>query len=472
MRSYYEQPPTSAADVQDIVNRQRDYFNTHITLDVNMRLRNLGRLLDYLKAHEAEALQALTADLGKSAFEGYATELGLVYEEIRLMLKKARTWARPRRVSTPLENFPATSTVYANPFGVVAVLSPWNYPLQLSLIPLVDAVAAGNTIVLKPSKTSVHTSAFLQQMCRTLFDERYIFCLHGSDQMNDWLLKVVFDKIMFTGSPRVGREIMHHAADSLTDITLELGGKSPVFIAPDANIRRAAQRIVWGKCLNSGQTCVGPDFALVHADVMNIFVDEFARAVHAFYGERPMESPDYSHMINQHHFQRVCSLIDDRNPNARITCGGGRDEDTLQIEPTLITGVKLSDPVMDQEIFGPVLPVLTWHELDEAFDITRSYPHPLALYIFSESRRVQQEILDSVPSGGATINDVVIHASSNKMGFGGLQNSGIGAYHGKTGFDAFTHYRSTMTKTTLFEIPVRTPPFDPMKMGILKLLMH
>ncbi len=461
----------SAADVQNKINELELFFQTGKTLSLEFRLQQLKRLQAYLRDHEQDALEALHADLGKSCFEAYATELGLVYDELRFVIKKLPSWVRPRRVPTSLAHFPATSTVHPYPFGVAAVLSPWNYPLQLTLVPLVDAIGAGNCVAIKPSQTSKHTSAFLRELCREVFDPDYIYCWQGSDAMNDWLLEVQFDKIMFTGSPRVGKLIMGHAAENLTSVTLELGGKSPVFINHDANVKRAAQRIAWGKCLNSGQTCVGPDYALVHEAVADAFVSEMDTWLHAYYGKEILKSADYPHMINQKHYDMVCRLIDERPPGTRIAIGGGRDPETLQIEPTVVTGVTVDDPLMSQEIFGPVLPIITWSTLDEAFSIQRSIKHPLACYIFSESQEFQKRILDAVPSGGATINDVVIHASSNRMGFGGVQNSGIGAYHGKVGFDAFTHYKSTMKKSTLIEMGVRNPPFNDRKMALLKLLM-
>jgi aldehyde dehydrogenase (NAD+) len=462
---------TCVADVQNQINDMEAYFETGETLPVEFRLRNLRRLQAYLRVHEQEALDALHADLGKSAFEAYATELGIVHDELRYYLKNLRKWVRPKMHFTPPAHFPCTSCVYPYPFGVAAVLSPWNYPLQLTLVPMIDAMGAGNCVVLKPSKTSPHTSAFIRDMCQELFDPRYIYCFEGSNEMNDWLLQVEFDKIMFTGSPRVGKEIMTAAAQNLTSVTLELGGKSPVFIAEDAFITRAAQRIAWGKCLNSGQTCVGPDYVLIHEDVVDDFIAQFDHWVHVYYGENILESPDYPHMINEKHYDMVCSLIDDRPEGSHIVVGGGRNPETLQIEPTVVTGVRIEDPLMSQEIFGPALPIITWNNLDEALDIVRSIKHPLACYIFSESRAFQKKILDSVRCGGATINDVVIHASSSHIGFGGVQNSGIGAYHGKVGFDCFTHYKSTMKKSTLIEVDVRNPPFTEKKMRILKAIM-
>lgn len=463
---------TSAADVQAAVDSMHAWFETGKTLPLHYRRSVLQSLRSYLKKHETEVLNALHEDLGKAPFEGFATELGIVYDEIRLCLSKLYSWAKPRHVGTPLAHFPSSSKVYPSPFGVVAVLSPWNYPLQLALVPVVDALTAGNCVVLKPSHTSPATSAFLQKLCNEVFDNNLVRCLPGGGHMNDWILETKFDKIFFTGSPRVGRQIMHAAADNLTDVTLELGGKSPCIIAEDANIKRAAQRIAWGKCINLGQTCVAPDYFLVHESVVDAFIAELDTWLHEYYGKNILESPDYPHMINKHHFDRVCGLIDNHNEKAKIALGGGRDEDTLRIEPTVMRGVTLDDPVMQEEIFGPVLPVITWNTFDEALNVIRSFPSPLACYVFSTSKVFQEQVIQAVPFGGATINDVVIHLANNHMGFGGFGESGMGAYHGKVGFDCFTHYKSTLKKSNLIEMPVRNPPFNDMKMKIVKLLMR
>lgn len=463
---------TSAADVQAAVDSMHAWFETGKTLPLHYRRSVLQSLRSYLKKHETEVLNALHEDLGKAPFEGFATELGIVYDEIRLCLSKLYSWAKPRHVGTPLAHFPSSSKVYPSPFGVVAVLSPWNYPLQLALVPVVDALTAGNCVVLKPSHTSPATSAFLQKLCNEVFDNNLVRCLPGGGHMNDWILETKFDKIFFTGSPRVGRQIMHAAADNLTDVTLELGGKSPCIIAEDANIKRAAQRIAWGKCINLGQTCVAPDYFLVHESVVDAFIAELDTWLHEYYGKNILESPDYPHMINKHHFDRVCGLIDNHNEKAKIALGGGRDEDTLRIEPTVMRGVTLDDPVMQEEIFGPVLPIITWNTFDEALNVIRSFPSPLACYVFSTSKVFQEQVMQAVPFGGATINDVVIHLANNHMGFGGFGESGMGAYHGKVGFDCFSHYKSTLKKSNLIEMPVRNPPFNDMKMKIVKLLMR
>lgn len=462
----------SAQDIQEAVDAMRAYFRTNATLPLHFRRTQIEALRSYLKKHEEEALEALKADLGKSEFEGYATELGIVYDEISYCLSHMYGWAKPKRVRTPLAHFPSSSKVYPSPLGVAAVLSPWNYPLQLALVPMVDALAAGNCVVLKPSRTSTHTSEFLLKLCDEVFDSRLVRCLPGGAQMNDWILQVHFDKIFFTGSPAVGRQIMHAAANTLTDVTLELGGKSPCIIAEDANILRAAQRIAWGKCINSGQTCVAPDYFLVHENVVDDFISQLKVYLHKYYGENILENEDYPHMINKHHFERVCSLIDNHNPNARIALGGGRDEETLRIEPTVMTGVTLDDPVMGEEIFGPVLPIITWSDYDKMVEIVRHFPSPLACYIFSKSPVFQQQIISSLPFGGATINDVVVHLANNRMGFGGVGESGLGAYHGKRGFDCFTHWKSTLKKSTLVEVPIRNPPASKFKFNILKLMMR
>lgn len=462
--------PRSEEELQAHIDAMRAFFDTGATLDVSFRLQQLTRLKAWLKLHEGRVLDALEKDLGKAPFEGYACELGLVYDEINLAKRHLRKWARPYSVPTPLAHFPATSKVYPTPFGVAAILAPWNYPINLSLIPLVDAIAAGNCVLLKPSRTSAVTSQLLVDLCTELFDPRYISCVHGS-QVNDWLLKVNVDKMFFTGSPNVGKEIMSACAQNLTDVTLELGGKSPCIVDAFANIPRAAERIAWGKCLNSGQTCVAPDYLLVHESVADELVWELNKAFKKYFGTNILANPEFPHMINKHHFDRVCGLIDNHGETARIAVGGGRDEATLKIEPTVMTGVTLDDPIMGEEIFGPVLPLITWRKVDEAIQVTEHFGHPLACYIFSDDKLFQDYIVNRLPFGGATINDTVIHLANNHMGFGGFGQSGIGAYHGKVGFDCFTHYKSTMKKTPLIEIPIRTAPYAG-KLPILKLFMH
>lgn len=461
----------SIADVEAQAQRMRAYFQTGATLPVEHRRQALRQLKAYLKANEERVLEALAEDLGKAPFEGYATELGIVYDEINLCLKHLGRWAKPRRVRTPIVHFHSTSKVYASPLGVALVLSPWNYPVQLALVPLVDAIAAGNCVALKPSRTSIATSKLLMEMTASLFPPEFVCGFPGSAEMNDWLLDVRWDKLFFTGSPSVGHRVMQAGARYLTRVTLELGGKSPCIVDETANVKRAAQRIAWGKGINSGQTCVAPDYFLVHERVADELVAQLDACFHQYYGEDILSCDEWPHMINRRHFDRVMGLVENRNPDATVAFGGRGDAETLRIEPTCLVGVTLDDPVMGEEIFGPVLPVITYRTLDEAFAVVRTFETPLATYVFSDDKDVQQRVIRELPFGGATINDVVIHLANNHMGFGGVGNSGMGAYHGKVGFDCFTHYKSTLKKGTWIEMPIRNPPFGD-KIKLLRMLMR
>lgn len=458
------------SDVQAAARKMDEFFQTGKTLPVKHRKEALLALRATLKKNEERILDALREDLGKAHFEGYATELGIVYDEITHCLKHLSSWASPKRVPTPITHFPSSSTVYPYPYGTVLVLSPWNYPLQLALVPLIDAIAAGNCVALKPSRTSRATSTLLCEMLSETFEEGFVRAFPGSGEMNDWLLETKWDHICFTGSPAVGRTVMAAAAKNLTPVTLELGGKSPCIVHEDANVERAAQRIAWGKGINTGQTCVAPDYFLVHEKIVDDFVSKLDACFHQYYGEDILACEEWPHIINERHFDRLMGLIENRNPEATVPFGGNGDRSTLKIEPTCMRGVTLEDPVMKEEIFGPILPVITYRTLDEAFAIVRAFDHPLAAYVFSESAAVQSRVVNELQFGGATINDVVIHLANNHMGFGGVGNSGMGAYHGKVGFDRFTHYKSTLKKGTWLELPVRVPPFKD-KIKLLRMLM-
>lgn len=462
----------SLADVSAQAARMREFFQSGKTLSLKYRKHALTSLKTQLKANEERILAALAADLGKSTFEGYATELGLVYEEINTCLKHLHTWARPRRVRTPIVHFPSSSKVHASPLGTVLVLSPWNYPVQLALVPLVDAIAAGNCVALKPSRTSKATSRLLAEIISSTFPSNFVCCFPGSAHMNDWLLDVRWDEIFFTGSPNVGHTIMAKAAKFLTPVVLELGGKSPCIVHADANVKRAAQRIAWGKGINSGQTCVAPDYLLVHENVVDQLIEQLDACFHQYYGPDILSCDEWPHMINQHHFDRVMGLIrGSATKTSPIAFGGHGNASTLKIEPTCLRNVSLESPVMQEEIFGPVLPVITYRELDEAFSIVRHFEKPLATYVFSESKAVQQRVVRELSFGGATVNDVVIHLANNHMGFGGVGNSGMGSYHGKAGFECFSHRKSVLTKGTWCEIPVRTPPFKG-KLNLVRKIMR
>ncbi len=472
-RAYY---PTmhpvfeSQEDVCAQAERMAKFYLTGATRPIDHRRAALMKLKAYLKANEEQVLGVLHEDLGKAPFEAYATELGIVYDEINTCLKNLSTWMRPRKVPTSIVHFPSFSTIYPSPMGVVLVLAPWNYPIQLALVPLVDAIAAGNCVAVKPSRTSSATGNFIVNMLADLFPSEFICGFPGSGDMNDWLLKPHWDFVCFTGSPAVGKTIMGAAAEHLTPVLLELGGKSPCIIDKTANITRAAQRIAWGKGVNSGQTCVAPDYLLVHEDVAVDLAAALDVWFHQYYGDDILACPEWPHIITQHHFERIMGLIENHNPKAFVAFGGHGDPATRKIEPTCLMNVTLDDPVMGEEIFGPVLPMLTYRTLDEAFDLIRHFPTPLASYIFSDDTAVQQRVIQELAFGGCTINDVLIHLANNHMGFGGFGNSGMGQYHGKVGFDTFTHYKSTLRKSNLIEMPIRVPPFGD-KIKLLRLLM-
>lgn len=466
------QAPSTAEEIQAIIDDMGAYYRTGITHDVRFRKEQLHAMHHWIWDHLDEVLVALHDDLGKSPQEAYETEVGLVLDEITVMQRNLSRWAAPKRAHTPLMHFPATSTVYPQPFGAVAVLAPWNYPLQLCLIPLVDALAAGNVVLVKPSHTSSHTGAIIQRMCREVFDPRLVHCLFNLPNLNPNMEKIKVDFMFFTGSENVGREVMSACAQNLTPLVLELGGKSPVIVDKTADIERAGERIAWGKCLNSGQTCVAPDYILAHENIADALIDSIACHIERDFGDGILHNPDYPHMISKHHFDRVCGLIDDHNPKATIAYGGKRDAATLRIQPTIMSNITLDDPVMNEEIFGPVLPVITWKTLDEALAITEHFGHPLACYVFSNDRAFQQHIIQRLPYGGGCINDVVIHVATNSMGFGGFGSSGLGTYHGKCGFDTFTHYKSIIHKANWLELPIRRAPFKPWKLSIAKLFLH
>lgn len=461
----------SQSDVIAHAQLMQSFFEGGATRSVEWRKQALLALRSYLKSHEIAILDALREDLGKAPAEGFATELGLVYEEISLCLKKLSSWARPRRVPTPIVHFPSSSRIQPSPLGVVLIMSPWNYPLQLALVPLVDAIAAGNCAAIKPSRTSKATNAVIADIVAATFPPEFVCVFPGSAQMNDWLLNARWDMIFFTGSPAVGRTIMHAAAENLTPVVLELGGKSPCIVHEDANIVRAARRIAWGKGINAGQTCVAPDYFLVHEAVEQRFVTELERSFRAYYGDDALTCDEWPRIINRHHFDRVKGLIESRNPRSSVAFGGRCDEKTLRIEPTCLRNVSLDDPVMQEEIFGPIVPIMTYRTIDEALAIVRTFEKPLAAYVFSESAAIQNLVVEELPFGGATINDVVIHLANNNMGFGGVGNSGMGSYHGKAGFDCFTHYKSILKKGTWLEIPLRVPPFKG-KLDIFRLFMR
>lgn len=443
-------------EIKDLVTRQRKYFQTGATLPVSARTAALRRLYAAISSNEKEIHNALKKDLGKSGFESYMCETGLVLEEISYMLKHVQRFAGEKRVRTPLAQFHSRSYQKPSPYGVVLIMSPWNYPFMLTLSPLVDALAAGNTAVVKPSAYSPYTSEVLQTILSQCFDPQYVAVVTGGRAENTCLLKEHFDYIFFTGSQAVGKEVMRNAAEHLTPVTLELGGKSPCIVDQTADIKLAARRIVFGKYLNCGQTCVAPDYIYCHRAVKDRLIKEVQKQIQKQYGKQPLRNPNYGKIINEKHFDRILGLIDEK----KVVHGGNFDRKTLRIEPTVLDHVTFQDAVMQEEIFGPLMPVLTFDNLDDVIRKINSMPHPLALYFFTSDKAAAKKVTSRCGFGGGCINDTIIHLATTEMGFGGFGESGMGAYHGKIGFDTFSHYKSIVDKKTWIDLPMRYQPYQ------------
>jgi len=453
-------------DFKQLVENQREYFRSGATLPVAFRKSQLVKLKNAIKENERVLLDALRADLGKSDFEGYATEIGMVYHEISTAIKNIEKWAAPRRVRMPLMHYPSRGRIIPEPFGVALIISPWNYPVQLSLNPLVSAIAAGNCAVIKPSAYSPGVSQALADLIEGIFPRKYIAVVQGGRQENSALLDQEFDRIFFTGSPAVGRVVMEAASRRLIPVTLELGGKSPVIVDRSANLTVAARRILWGKTVNSGQTCVAPDYLLVDRRVKDGLLNSMKVELKRLWGAKPLKNKEYPKIINQKHFERILGLMKDED----IFLGGGYDEKSLKIEPTILTGVNPGSPVMQEEIFGPVLPVLVYDNLDDAISFIVSRPKPLALYLFTRDKSVERRVLSEVSFGGGCVNDTLVHLANSKLPFGGVGASGMGRYHGKYGFDAFTHEKSVVNRGYFPDIALRYPPYGG-KSWLVKLLL-
>ena len=450
-----------------IVEKQRSYFQTGATLPVEFRIDALKKLQQLIITHEAEIAEALNRDLGKSAVEGYMCETGMVLSEINYMLRHVRAFAKEKNVRTPLVQFASRSYQKPSPYGVVLIMSPWNYPLLLTLDPLVDALAAGNTVVIKPSAYSPATSALLKTLLESVFSPEYVAVITGGREENACLLDQKFDYIFFTGSKAVGQTVLEKAARHMTPATLELGGKSPCIVHRSADLKLAARRIVFGKFLNCGQTCVAPDYLLCDATVKDELVGYLKEEVIRQYGPNPMENEAYGKIITDKHFRRICGLIDAE----KAVIGGNYNADTRKIEPTILDGVTWQDAVMGEEIFGPLLPVLTFSDPGEVIDIVNDHDKPLALYVFSEDKGFIDSVTSRCSFGGGCVNDVIIHLATCNMGFGGVGESGMGAYHGKTGFDAFTHYKSIVDKKTWLDLPMRYQPYTKLNEKLIRMFL-
>ena len=445
----------NAEQIKQLVLTQRKFFCTGATLPIETRIHALKNLKTCILKYEAEINAAIKKDLGKSSFESYMCETGLTLSEISYMLKHISSFAREKRVLTPLAQFHSRSYKKPSPYGVTLIMSPWNYPFMLTMEPLVDALAAGNTAVVKPSAYSPNTSEIIKIIIEECFEENYVAVVTGGRAENTCLLEEHFDYIFFTGSQSVGKEVMRHAAGHLTPVTLELGGKSPCIVDKTANIKLAAKRIVFGKFLNCGQTCVAPDYIYCERTVKDELVAAICQQIKKQFGAAPLNNKNYGKIINEKHFDRICNLIDP----SKVVCGGQFNKETLQITPTVMDHVTFHDAVMQEEIFGPVLPILVYDSVDEVIANMNSMPHPLALYTFTSSKSTAKKITARIGFGGGCINDTIIHLATSEMGFGGFGESGMGSYHGKTGFDTFTHYKSIVDKKTWLDLPMRYQPY-------------
>ena len=455
-------------EIRQIVKNQRSYFYSGATLDVEFRINALKTLKAAILKYESRINDAIQKDLGKSPFESYMCEAGLVLSEISYMQKHIRSFAREKTVRTPLAQFHSRSFKKPSPYGVTLIMSPWNYPFLLTLDPLVDALAAGNTAVIKPSAYSPNTSEIMHQLISECFSKEYVTVVTGGRQENTCLLREHFDYIFFTGSQAVGKEVMRCASSHLTPVTLELGGKSPCLVEKSANIPLAAKRIVFGKYLNCGQTCVAPDYIYCDQEIKDQLIREIKRQIRLQFGTEPLQNNNYGKIINEKHFDRICGLIDVK----KLVCGGRTDRSTLQIEPSVLDSVTFDDPIMQEEIFGPLLPILTYTDIDEAIARINSMSHPLALYIFTGDKSIAGKVTESCGFGGGCINDTIIHLATSEMSFGGFGESGMGGYHGKRGFDTFSHEKSIVDKKTWIDLPMRYQPYRKLNEKLIHLFLR
>lgn len=457
----------NAQQIEELVSLQRTFFETGTTLSLDFRLQSLKKLHDAILRMEPQINAALQSDLGKSATETYMCETGMTLSELSYMRRHLRRFAKDRHVLTPLAQFPSDSFVVREPYGVALIMSPWNYPFMLLMEPLIGALAAGNCCILKPSAYSPATSAVIRELVSACFPREYVAVVEGGRAENQALLHQRFGYIFFTGGVTVGKEVMRAASEHLTPVTLELGGKSPCLVDATADLDVAARRLAFGKLLNCGQTCVAPDYLLIDRTVKDAFLKRLQFHMTAMVGDA-LTNDVYVHMINQKHFDRVCSLILPQ----KVVFGGKADPQTLRIQPTIMDCVSPDDAVMQQEIFGPLLPVLPYDDIEDALSFIKNREHPLALYLFSSDKALQRRVLQSVPFGGGCINDTIIHLATSRMGFGGVGGSGMGSYHGKKSFDTFSHQKSIVKKSTLIDLPIRYAPYSPLKDRLLRIFLR
>lgn len=444
-----------AEEIIKIVNAQKDFFKNGKTLDIKFRITQLKNLYKTIKKYQPEITEALHTDLGKSEFESYMCEIGMSLSEISYMIKNVKNFSKEIRVKTPLSQFPSVSYKKPTPYGNVLIMSPWNYPFLLTIDPLVNAIAAGNTVVIKPSAYSPATSSIVEKIIKENFPPEYISVVTGGRQENASLLDQKFDLVFFTGSQNVGKEVLLKCSKHLTPAILELGGKSPCIVDDSAKIKLAAKRIVFGKFLNCGQTCVAPDYIICHTSIKEKLINEIKNQIIAQFGNNILDNDNYGKIINKKHYERLSNLIDKK----KVIIGGNVDEKRLKIEPTVLNNITFNDEIMQDEIFGPILPILTYENIDDLIYTLADRPKPLALYLFSSNKKTIKKVTEKLSYGGGCINDTIIHLATSEMGFGGVGESGMGSYHGKEGFDAFSHTKSIVNKKTWLDLPMRYQPY-------------
>ncbi|KEI78106.1 aldehyde dehydrogenase [Clostridium botulinum A2 117] len=442
-------------NIRNILEKQKSFFDKGYTKDINFRIEALKKLKHNIKINENNIFKALKIDLNKSEFETFITEIGIVYDEINGAIKNIKKWSKPKKVKTPITNLLASSYIYNEPYGVALIMSPWNYPFQLIMAPLVGAISAGNCVLLKPSELAIETEKIIVKIIKDTFSDEYIGVITGGIEESTALLKEKFDYIFYTGGINVGKIVMKAAAEHLTPITLELGGKSPCIVDKDANIDLAARRIAWGKFLNAGQTCVAPDYLVVHRNIKEKLISSIENYIVEFFGENTFESEDYPRIINERHFKRLEGYLKE----GKIVSGGNTDINNLYIEPTIIEGINFENRIMEEEIFGPIFPVIEFENIDKVIDIVKNNPKPLALYYFSENKEKQEFIIKNISFGGGCINDTIMHLSTSTLPFGGVGSSGVGGYHGRASFDTFSHKKSILKKSNLIDVKIRYAPF-------------
>ncbi len=453
-------------NINNILEEHKEFFHKGATKTLQFRLEQLRKLKDGIQRYEKRIIRALHQDLGKSEFEAYLTEVGIVLDSINSTMKNLKKWMKPEKVKTPFTLWPAKSFIMKEPYGTVLIIGPYNYPFQLLIEPLIGVIATGNCAVLKPSENTPHITGVVNELINELFDKNYIRVIEGEKEITSSLIHAPFDYIFFTGSVQVGKIVMEAAAKNLVPVTLELGGKSPVIVDKTANIDLAAKRIVWGKFLNTGQTCIAPDYIMVHSDVKEELISKMQETIVNYYGENPMQSKDYGRIVNERQFDRLASIIEQDKEN--IIFGGASVKENLYIEPTLLEAKSWTDAAMQDEIFGPILPILEYDQLDMAIQLINKRPKPLALYLFTEDKQCEEEVLSRVSFGGGCINDTIFHAANAHLPFGGVGNAGIGAYHGKYSFDLFSHHKSIVKKSTKLDVSFVFPPYSDKKMNLIR----